>query len=670
MPSNSTTKSPFFRPTEKPDFTQTPGGTQHQRKKAKGEDEHKSTIAGCSANVINAIVGAGIVGLPYAVMKAGFVSGVALILFCGIMTDKSLRLLIETAKHAHVPSYETVAEAAFGRPGFLFVAINMFVMSYGAMLSYLMIVKDTFSAVLGIHPDDLPMKRALLFLISITIIVPLSSQRVRIYILQEETPLRCLNHESNFRLRAFVFLMQDMADLAATSRMNVMFDITMVMLVLYCAPIKESLETFEWKENLIHYDTLFVGLGVLSFAFVCQHSAFIIAGSLHNPTKNRWARVTKISLAFCSTLALLCGVGGFLGYQDSTDGNVLNSMDDSIPANIARTLLGTTMLFVYPMESFVSRHVCVVLFFQGRKAHEGDDTSVLNRRDRRITLTFLLYLSAVLPAALFKDVGLVLAASGAIGGSCLSYIGPGAVYLGVHGARFLEISKYYFGLPRESSESPHDELEPLYSKPVAANLDHPAQESWITRKVKDAAFYILLMPIWCKIAQIGTTYLTSHVTDLALKSPHPIRIGNVRFAPAQLRGGNTRVVILPPKGSTEDHSSSDVPITTTLIRSDSLPRGHGALRAPDGQIVALPQTATQGDQLLPQTNTNSSKGYQSINDQVGAMAARRAKEERLALEDDPQHIPPGVCDFVIAVFYIMFGILAMVAGLISIFEEQ
>jgi amino acid permease len=49
-----------------------------------------------------------------------------LVILCGILTEKSLRLLVETAKHVHVPSYETVAEVAFGRFGFLFVAISTF----------------------------------------------------------------------------------------------------------------------------------------------------------------------------------------------------------------------------------------------------------------------------------------------------------------------------------------------------------------------------------------------------------------------------------------------------------------------------------------------------------------------------------------------------------------
>mmetsp|Transcript_37842 Transcript_37842/g.91772 ORF Transcript_37842/g.91772 Transcript_37842/m.91772 type:complete len:648 (-) Transcript_37842:342-2285(-) len=638
-------KSPFFRPSEKPIYTKTPGGTRRPRKKAKGEEEHKSNIAGCTANIINAIVGAGIIGLPYAIKQAGFVAGIILVVFAALLTEKSLRLLVETAKHAHVPSYETVAEAAFGKFGFIFVAINMFINAYGAMLSYLMIVKDTFSAVLGVEADNFPMKRSILFVISITIMVPIASQR-------------------------------DMADLAVTSRMNVVFDLLMVAIVLYCAPIQESWEVFEWRESIIHYDTVFVGMGVLSFAFVCQHSAFIIAGSLENPTKERWSMVTKFALLVCCSLAMVCGVGGYIGFMDATTGNILNSLDDSIPANVARALLGTTMLFVYPMESFVARHVCVVLFFKGRSAHEGDDTSVLNRRDRRVTLTVLLYLTAAIPAAFVRDVGAVLALSGSVGASSLAYIGPGAVYLGIHGARFLELSKAYFGLPKEENEVTREDLEPLYSSSIESDFDLPPEDSWLFQSFQKVSYYLLLMPIWCRIAKVGKSCLTSHITTLAMQTPHPIRIGNVRFATARTREGNTRVVMFPRRGSTqEDHSSSDVPLDTTLIRSDSFPRGFGALRAPDGQFVALPVSPNQESQmLLPPKKAvdrgDVEKDYKSINQKIGAMAVRRAKEEEFALEDDPQQIPPGVSDFAVAIFYMVFGLLAMIAGVVSIFQEE
>jgi sodium-coupled neutral amino acid transporter 11 len=660
------TKSPFFRPAEKPDFTQTPGGSRHRRKKPAGEEEHKSTVLGCSANLINAIVGSGIVGLPYAIQQAGFVTGICLVILCSILTEKSLRLLLETAKHAHVPSYETVAEAVFGRFGFLFVATNMFIMAYGAMLSYLMIVKDTFAIVLGVDPDNNPMKRAILFIISVTIMVPLSSQRVSLLEVEAgETSLA-----QHCFLPFFPFSHQDMADLAKTSSLNVTFDIIMVVLVLYCSRIQEAWETFDWRESIIHYDTVFVGLGVLSFAFVCQHSAFIIAGSLEKPTKSRWASATRIALTFACSLALMCGMGGYVGFQEKAQGNILNSLDESPPANLARALLGTTMLFVYPMESFVARHVCVVLFFEGRSAHEGDDTSVLNRRDRRITLTIILYLISVIPAAYFENLGTVLAISGAIGGSCLSYIGPGAVYLGVHGGRFLELSRAFFGPSIQPETASDEETVPLYNKPVAANLPPPTStDSWLVRQLKNILWYLWLMPIWCKIASIGKSYLTSHVTDLAIKSPYPIRIGNVRFASVKVTGGGTRVVMLPKKGSPADDQNLDAPLNTMLIRADSLPKGHDAAITYEGNIVALPLTPNQS-RFLPQTIQKVQKDYQSINKKIGAMAMRKMQEEQLALEDDPQQDPPRVFDFVTAIFYVIFGVVALVAGLVSIFKAN
>eukprot|EP00538_Stauroneis_constricta_P006392 CAMPEP_0119548570 /NCGR_PEP_ID=MMETSP1352-20130426/2457_1 /TAXON_ID=265584 /ORGANISM="Stauroneis constricta, Strain CCMP1120" /LENGTH=724 /DNA_ID=CAMNT_0007593879 /DNA_START=287 /DNA_END=2461 /DNA_ORIENTATION=+ len=708
-------KSPFFRPTDrsnderKYEYTQTPQGkhfkvTSRRNKKSKTNQqkassttetkETKSTLIGCAANLINAIVGSGIVGLPYAIQQAGFCAGVILVILCAILTDKSLRLLIETAKHAQVPTYERVSEAAFGRYGFLFVAINMFIMAYGAMLSYLMIVKDTFSLVLGVDMDNIPMKRAILFLISITIIVPLSSQR-------------------------------DMADLAKTSRMNVTFDLLMVAMVLYCAPIREGWERFDWTKSIIKYDTIFVGLGVLSFAFVCQHSSFIIAGSLERPTQARWSVVTRSALTTSACLALLCGVGGFIGFQEKTQGNILNSMDDSFEANVARALLGTTMLFVYPMESFVARHVCVVLFFQGRSAHDGDDSRVLNRRDRRITLTVFLYLISVVPAALCQDLGIVLAAAGAVGGSCLSYIGPGAIYLGIHGGRFLKLSRSFFGtigLGAADAQAEREEETPLYRQSssnsnntatdgedghVGTSSNEQSSDSWIVIQLKRIMYYTLLMPIWCWIAGLGKSGLTDHVHDLAMKSPHPIRIGNVRYASARLQGGATRVVMMGRGGgngnnnaasanaastasginprTTDDlerqHNSSAFPTETILLRADSIPKGFGTARTTDGRILALPAGHKQIDASLlhpPAKGNATTKQYNSIDDTIGAQLVKQKAAEHLGdddeddddLEDDPQEIPPGVGDFAMAIFYIVFGVLALVAGLLSIAGEE
>ena len=57
----------------------------------------KSSILGASSNLVNSIVGAGIIGMPYALRMSGLWAGMLLLILVAMLTDKSLRLLIEQA---------------------------------------------------------------------------------------------------------------------------------------------------------------------------------------------------------------------------------------------------------------------------------------------------------------------------------------------------------------------------------------------------------------------------------------------------------------------------------------------------------------------------------------------------------------------------------------------
>lgn len=500
----------------------------------------------------------------------------------------------------------------------------MFIMAYGALLSYLMVVKDCFSTLFGVDPDDEPSKRAVLVVVSLAIMVPISSQR-------------------------------DVASLAWTSRLNVFIDTALVILIAISAPISERItELGGWTElfqDSVHFDTIFVGLGVLSFAFVCQHSAFLIAGSLENPTVSRWSTVTRMALIACAILALLSGISGYAGFLDETKGNILNNLDpDSITANTARALLGLTMLFVYPLESFVARHVLVVLFFSGRRAHEGDDSTILNRRDRRIGLTMFLYLFAVMPAAIFHDLGTVLAVTGAIGGSSLSYIGPGMLFLGVHGERFLHlVDKSWLSPMRQEKQSTQiseanensRETTPLVAgkRPtvvpgitdgVAASTKE--EESFCITLTRRVCWYLLGMPVWCRMAELGQARLNVHIRELTLKSPHPIRIGDVEYK---------RKVIETPKQVPRILSSPH--LISSKGKAHSIAAGSTTIeRSPIGR----PPLVTVGGQPRSPTKQGSQP------------------------EPDPQERPPSWLDFVIAFFYIIFGIIALVVGLLSLYYTE
>ena len=190
-----TPKSPFFHPSAPKKQTniqtsikKSPGGTrtrtikkvksQSFSSKDKADEEHKAGILGTCGNVINSIVGAGIVGIPYAMQQTGLVSGIFMILLVTLMTEKSLRLLIETAKYIDVPSYEMLFEACFGKFGFLFLSFSMFIMSYGGMISYLMIVRDTLPVLMGVEGDNIRVNNIILIFVTAFIMFPISSQRV------------------------------------------------------------------------------------------------------------------------------------------------------------------------------------------------------------------------------------------------------------------------------------------------------------------------------------------------------------------------------------------------------------------------------------------------------------------------------------------------------------
>ncbi|KAL7486898.1 hypothetical protein ACHAW6_012498 [Cyclotella cf. meneghiniana] len=500
----------------------------------------KSSILGASSNLVNSIVGAGIIGIPYALRMSGLISGVALLVLVSVLTDKSLRLLIEQAsfhprlKNRNVHTFEELASYPFGKVGSGFVLFNMFIMAYGAMVAYLLIIKDTLPTVMGYEHGTHMLERNIIVIVtSFAVMVPLSMQR-------------------------------DMASLSCTSALSVLADIVLVVFIASFAPVKESVAEQGGFLQVLRKDgiqsTLFIGLGILSTAMACQHSAFIVANSLENKTRRRWRIVTNQSIGISAMLCAVLGISGYLGFLENTQGDVLNNFPlDSMQADAARILLAFTMYVTYPMESFVARHVLIMLVHNGDMDARGgftfdnetqleeielaetrprpDEEATVNTTNanqtlgsvtvegggilcmnRRQSWTLTVYLMTLVPAIIFSDIGPVLSLTGAVGGSCISYIGPGFVFLGVNGEEFLNkvgdwiekwrrakgYSKFIHSDITESSELPVEGNARLQLPQEPNNVN--GYES-ITSGPKPCWYYFGLFPIWCSVAKSGATHM-------------------------------------------------------------------------------------------------------------------------------------------------------------------
>ena len=399
-----------------------------------------------------------------------------------------------------VKTYEDLMYIPFGWYGSLFVQVNMFVLAYGAMVAYLLIIKDTVPAIFGIEEKGgaaIAEREAVMIVTSVLIMLPLS-------------------------------LMRDMASLSFTSFLSVTADVILVIFIIIYSPFNRTVSNAGgfWKvlgDNAINA-RLFIGLGIISTAMACQHSAFIVSGSLEEKTSSRWATVTKWSLLTALVLCALLGTFGFLGFLDDTEGNVLNNFEpDTVAANGARGLLAITMFFTYPMEAFVARHVIAKIFFNGDTEGDfidADGNSVVASKyfgciGRREIMVLGLYLFTLLPAIFVDDIGPVLSITGSLGGSCVAYIGPGLIYLGVHGEEFIEYTNVLLG------KIPH--TDPVIELPVAgdagATIEQTESQPPYNPESKPWWWFVGLFPIWRAIASSGAIGMKNNLEQLEEESP-------------------------------------------------------------------------------------------------------------------------------------------------------
>lgn len=324
------------------------------------------------------------------------------------------------------------------------------------------------------------------------------------------------------------------------------------------------------------------------------------------------------------------GVSGYLAYQENSDGNVLNNMNPNHWSGVvSRALSLTTMFFAYPINLYIARHACMVLLFKGVSAHEGDDARVLTRSDRRIILTLVLYFSSLLAGTFLEKTGSVLAATGAIGGTSIAYIGPGASYLAVYGNIFLNLvrSRWHdpshscYGFPRQDGQHSENTIE--------------ANEETATRDT--ILWYALGMPIWCLVAQIGEKQLAAHFEQEMLISPGIILPRRVTVKPIRAGTQVAQNHVIPPSSTQIPVGSSE---TSSLLDPNSATR----------YVTSLEN---------PQDSEMQSKPFCRID----SMTSVEVKIEM-------DKTVPTMTEFCIAIGYIILGIVAMTFGLGSIIVQN
>ena len=306
----------------------------------------KSSVFQATFNFVNSIVGAGIVGMPFALREAGLLVGMLLMIGVALLINISVRMLISTGIKVGTYDFESLALRLGGRLAYNTTLLSMFAFAFGAQIAYLIVLGDTLPAVVALASEGTArISRSASILISaITVVLPLC-------------------------------LAKDLSSLAWSSLVSISADIILVIIVVVTAPSSAAHQGLSFPPlggyELVSWG-VFTGLGTLSFAFVCQHNSLIVFRSLSEPTLANWSRVSGMSVGLALVLCLVFGLAGYLSFGGLCRGDILlNFEQGDKTVAVARALLAFTMALTYPQECFVARHCLLSLLGAGQGPEAG-----------------------------------------------------------------------------------------------------------------------------------------------------------------------------------------------------------------------------------------------------------------------------------------------------------
>ena len=153
-------------------------------------------------NMANSIIGAGIIGQPYALRNAGLVTGTLLLIGLTITVDWTIRLIVINSKLSGTDSFQATVEHCFGKSGLVAISLAQWLLwvqpnleaspnanqssAFGGMVAFCVIVGDTIPRVMdALFPSLSDMsflwlltnRRAIIIMLILGISYPLSLYR-------------------------------------------------------------------------------------------------------------------------------------------------------------------------------------------------------------------------------------------------------------------------------------------------------------------------------------------------------------------------------------------------------------------------------------------------------------------------------------------------------------
>lgn len=267
-----------------------------------------NSLRGTVFNLVNSMVGGGVLSLPFAMAQCGVVSGLGCLVFVALASDLTVWMLIFCVDATRERSYARVAEMLYGRWLGIFVDLIVFLNNFGTCIAYVVIIGD-------LVPSFMAFANA-----------PPYFQDRRLVLSSAALPLLCMSSLKSLGALRHVSLL--------CLCMIFLFLWVLVSMGSGYIDVTEPTDTPARVFELAAPQTVLKQLPVLFFAYTCHQNVPILYGELRRQkttavdsrfeTKRaKMMTAMHTSVFFCAVAYCCAGVGGYLAFRDRTDHDVL-----------------------------------------------------------------------------------------------------------------------------------------------------------------------------------------------------------------------------------------------------------------------------------------------------------------------------------------------------------
>lgn len=366
-------------------------------------------------NLVNTIIGAGLLVMPYAFATDGVLPGIFIVVVSGVLSGLGLYFQGLTSKFVAPgkANFFTVCSITYPRLSVIF-DVAIFVQCFGVGMSYLVLIGDLMPSII---PIDVSNEKLLWVGLSAIPIVPLC-------LLRRIDSLKYTSVIALFAIMYMALLVYVQFALAlASGGTNLPDELKGDVSLLKPQSFNKVLSTFS----------------IIVLAYSGHQIMYQIINELKDDSIKNITFIVLTTISLSGGLLLSVGLCGYLTFGDTIKGNIILMYPESTPTKLAKLSLVIMVLLSFPLMFFPCRASINNIFeWITNRTHKDESAALLDSEEesstegadiptkRFIVMSLLLLCAAYAASISLKSFELILSLVGATGSTSISFILPGA----------------------------------------------------------------------------------------------------------------------------------------------------------------------------------------------------------------------------------------------------